>query len=266
MATITGFIEKIKFRNEENGYTVLSVTDQSDGDEVIMVGTLSYAAEGDMIQASGRMIEHPVYGEQLQIESYEMKTPQDAESMERYLGSGAIKGIGAALAARIVRHFKADTFRVMEEEPERLSEVKGISEKMAMAIAEQVEEKKGMREAMMFLQNYGITLNLAAKIYQEYGPKLYSIIKENPYKLADDIPGVGFKMADEIAEKVGIFTGYYFYYEPQRVTVLDYTFLATITEKTSGTIIYADRCSIAEDKLAQMGIVFKKIPRDISRL
>ena len=206
MATITGFIEKIKFRNEENGYTVLSVTDQSDGDEVIMVGTLSYAAEGDMIQASGRMIEHPVYGEQLQIESYEMKTPQDAESMERYLGSGAIKGIGVALAARIVRHFKADTFRVMEEEPERLSEVKGISEKMAMAIAEQVEEKKGMREAMMFLQNYGITLNLAAKIYQEYGPKLYSIIKENPYKLADDIPGVGFKMADEIAEKVGIFT------------------------------------------------------------
>ena len=206
MATITGFIEKIKFRNEENGYTVMSVTDQSDGDEVIMVGTLSYAAEGDMIQASGRMIEHPVYGEQLQIESYEMKTPQDAESMERYLGSGAIKGIGVALAARIVRHFKADTFRVMEEEPERLSEVKGISEKMAMAIAQQVEEKKGMREAMMFLQNYGITLNLAAKIYQEYGPKLYSIIKENPYKLADDIPGVGFKMADEIAEKAGIFT------------------------------------------------------------
>lgn len=129
MATITGFIEKIKFRNEENGYTVLSVTDQSDGDEVIMVGTLSYAAEGDMIQASGRMIEHPVYGEQLQIESYEMKTPQDAESMERYLGSGAIKGIGAALAARIVR-LQSRHFRVMEEEPERLSEVKGISEKM----------------------------------------------------------------------------------------------------------------------------------------
>ena len=124
MATITGFIERIKFRNEENGYTVMSVTDQSDGDEVIMVGTLSYAAEGDMIQASGRMIEHPVYGEQLQIESYEMKTPQDAESMERYLGSGAIKGIGAALAKRIVKKFKADTFRIMEEEPERLAESK----------------------------------------------------------------------------------------------------------------------------------------------
>ena len=206
MATITGFIEKIKFRNEDNGYTVLSVTDQSDGDEIIMVGNLAYVAEGDMIQASGRMIEHPVYGEQLQIESYEMKVPQDELSMERYLGSGAIKGIGVALAARIVRHFKADTFRVMEEEPERLAEVKGISEKMAMSIAEQVEDKKDMRQAMMFLQNYGISMNLAAKIYQEYGPKLYGIIKENPYRLADDIPGVGFKMADEIAERVGIFT------------------------------------------------------------
>lgn len=206
MATITGFIERIKFRNEENGYTVMSVTDQSDGEEVIMVGNLAYAAEGDMIEASGHMTQHPVYGEQLQIESYEMKTPQDELSMERYLGSGAIKGIGAALAARIVRHFKADTFRVMEEEPERLSEVKGVSEKMAMAIAEQVEDKKDMRQAMMFLQNYGITINLAAKIYQEYGPALYGIIRENPYRLADDIPGVGFKMADEIAERVGIFT------------------------------------------------------------
>ena len=160
-----------------------------------------------MIEASGHMTQHPVYGEQLQIESYEMKTPQDELSMERYLGSGAIKGIGAALAARIVRHFKADTFRIMEEEPERLSEVKGVSEKMAMAIAEQVEDKKDMRQAMMFLQNYGITMNLAAKIYQEYGPTLYGIIRENPYRLADDIPGVvGFKMADEIAERVGIFT------------------------------------------------------------
>ena len=206
MATIIGFVEKIKFRNEDNGYTVLSVTDQSDGGEVIIVGNLAYAAEGDMIQASGHMTEHPVYGEQLQIESYEMKTPQDELSMERYLGSGAIKGIGAALAARIVRHFKADTFRVMEEEPELLAEVEGVSEKMAMAIAERVEEKKDMRQAAMFLQGYGITMNLAAKIYQQYGPSLYGIIKENPYRLADDIPGVGFKMADESAERVGIFT------------------------------------------------------------
>ena len=168
MATITGFIERIKFRNEDNGYTVLSVTDQSDGGEVIMVGNLAYVSEGDMIQASGRMTEHAVYGEQLQIEKYEMKTPQDELSMERYLGSGAIKGIGAALAARIVRHFKADTFRVMEEEPERLSEVKGISEKMAMAIAEQVEDKKDMRQAMMFLQNYGDVYKRQGQMHTSY--------------------------------------------------------------------------------------------------
>ena len=142
-----------------------------------------------MIEASGHMTQHPVYGEQLQIESYEMKTPQDELSMERYLGSGAIKGIGAALAARIVRHFKADTFRIMEEEPERLAEIKGISEKMAMSIGEQIEEKRDMRQAMMFLQDYGVSMNLAAKIYREYGPAMYGIIKQNPYKLADDIPG-----------------------------------------------------------------------------
>ena len=206
MAVITGFIEKIKFRNEDNGYTVLSVIDQSDGEEVIMVGKLAYAAEGDMIEAVGVITEHPVYGQQLQIESCQMKLPQDEQSVERWLGSGVIKGIGAALAARIVRRFKADTLRIMEEEPERLAEVKGISEKMAMAIGEQIETKKDMRQAMMFLQSYGISMNLAAKIYQEYGPSLYGIIRENPYRLADDIPGVGFKMADEIAGRVGIFT------------------------------------------------------------
>ncbi|MGN0986716.1 MAG: ATP-dependent RecD-like DNA helicase, partial [Otoolea sp.] len=130
----------------------------------------------------------------------------DTASMERYLGSGAIKGVGTALAARIVRRFKADTFRIVEEEPERLAEVKGISEKMARAIAEQMESKKEMRQAMMFLQEYGISMNLSLKIYNEYGPRLYTIIKENPYQLADDIQGIGFKMADEIAQRVGIFT------------------------------------------------------------
>lgn len=204
MATVTGFIEKIKYRNEDNGYSILSVVD--DGDEYVLVGTFHYISEGEMIEATGSMIDHPLYGEQISVESYEIKAPEDMVSMERYLGSGAIKGMGVALAARVVRRFKADTFRIMEEEPERLSEVKGISEKMAMAIASQMEEKKEMRQAMMFLQNYGISMNLAVKIYQEYGPRMYGVIKENPYRLADDIPGVGFKMADEIAQKVGIFT------------------------------------------------------------
>lgn len=204
MATVTGFVERIKYRNEDNGYTVLSLNVK--GKETVLVGTFHYIGEGEMVEATGVMAEHPLYGEQLQVEHYELKTPEDTLSVERYLGSGAIKGIGAALASRIVRRFKADTLRVMEEEPERLSEIKGISEKMAMAIAEQIRDKKEMRQAMMFLQEYGISMNLAVKIYQEYGPRLYAVIKENPYRLADDIPGVGFKMADEIAGRVGIFT------------------------------------------------------------
>lgn len=204
MSIVSGFVERIKYRNEDNGYTVLSLVNE--GKEYTLVGNFHYISEGEMVEAVGAMTEHPVYGEQMTVETYEIKTPEDTAAMERYLGSGAIKGVGAALAARIVKRFKADTFRILEEEPERLSEVKGVSEKMAMAISQQVEQKKEMRQAMMFLQEYGISMNLAAKIYQEYGPRLYGIIKENPYQMADDIQGVGFKMADEIARKVGIFT------------------------------------------------------------
>ena len=204
MATVSGYVEKIKYRNEENGYSILNVS--ADGLDYVLVGTFPYISEGDFIEATGRDVEHPVYGDQIQVESYELKAPEDTASMERYLGSGAIRGVGTALAARIVRRCKADTFRIIEEEPERLAEVKGISEKMARAISEQMESKKEMRQAMMFLQDYGISMSLALKIYNEYGPRMYGIIKENPYRLADDIQGVGFKMADEIAQKVGIFT------------------------------------------------------------
>ena len=194
MATVTGYVERIKYRNEDNGYSVLSVADG--GEEYILVGTFPYISEGERIEATGRMVEHSIYGEQLAVESYEIKAPEDTLAIERYLGSGAIKGIGAALAKRIVKKFKADTFRIMEEEPERLAEVKGVSERMAMEISSQVEEKRDMRQAMVFLQQYGISMNLAVKIYQHYGPKMYSVIQENPYQLADDIQGVGFKIAD----------------------------------------------------------------------
>ena len=204
MATVTGYVEKIKYRNEENGYSVLSVTDGSE--EYVLVGNFTYISEGERIEATGRMVEHSIYGEQLAVESYEIKAPEDTLAIERYLGSGAIKGVGAALAKRIVKKFKADTFRILEEEPERLSEVKGISEKMAMSSSAQVEEKREMRQAMLFLQQYGISMNLALKIYRHYGQKLYSVIQNNPYQLADDIQGVGFKIADEIASRVGIFT------------------------------------------------------------
>ncbi|MDF2539025.1 MAG: hypothetical protein K0S76_2046 [Herbinix sp.] len=200
--TVEGYINRIVFRNDDNGYTVLSL--QSEEDEVTCVGTFSFISEGEFMEASGSFTEHPVYGEQFIVESYEMKEPEDMISMERYLSSGAIKGIGAALAGRIVKRFKEGTFRIIEEEPERLSEIKGISERMAKDIYRQFEEKRDMRSAMLFLQQYNITGNLAVKIFSEYGQRMYEIIKENPYRLAEDIAGIGFKTADDIAKYIGI--------------------------------------------------------------
>ena len=202
METITGFVEHIVFRNEENGYTVLNLAVEED--EVTCVGVFQFISEGESVELKGEYTAHPSYGPQFQVESYAIKAPQDIVSIERYLGSGAIKGVGAALAARIVRRFKEDTFRIIEEEPERLAEIKGISERKAQEIAEQTEEKRELRQAMIFLQNYGISLTLAVKIYQTYQLDMYRIIQENPYKLAEDVTGVGFKIADEIAHKVGI--------------------------------------------------------------
>lgn len=199
---LEGYVAHIKFRNEENGYTVLYLEGE-DYDEVL-VGTFPYITEGEYICAAGTYTEHPVHGPQFQVSSYEIKVPTDKRGMERYLASGAIKGIGRELARRIMKKFKKDAFRIMEEEPERLAEVKGISERKAMDIAEQFQEKQDMRNAMMFLAEYGISANYAMKIYEEYGPNLYQIVKENPYKMADDISGIGFKIADEIARRVGI--------------------------------------------------------------
>ncbi len=200
---VEGYVEKIVYRNPDNGYTVLELTNDDDLD-ITCVGIFPFINEGEFVEVSGTITEHPVYGEQIKVSSFLIKEPEDDLSMERYLGSGAIKGIGPKLATRIVKKFKKDTFRVIEEEPERLVEIKGISERIAREIGTQFEEKKELRSAMMFLQQYGISNNLSVKIYQSYGPKMYDILKQNPYKLAEDIVGVGFKLADEIATKVGI--------------------------------------------------------------
>ncbi|MFA9376679.1 MAG: ATP-dependent RecD-like DNA helicase [Lachnotalea sp.] len=204
MEAIEGYVEHIIYRNDDNGYTVLNLVD--DGEEITCVGSFHYIGEGELIEAEGTYTEHTLYGKQFQIQKYEIKIPQDEIAIERYLGSGAIKGIGVALAARIVRRFKADTFRIIEEEPERLVEVKGISERKAQEISEQIEDKRDLRKAMIFLQQYGISTTLAVKIFNEYGQNIYNIVKENPYRLADDITGIGFKIADDIASKVGIHT------------------------------------------------------------
>ena len=204
METVKGFIEHIIYRNADNGYTVLNLI--SGEEEITCVGFFKTMDQGETIEAEGDYTTHPVYGEQFKIERYKIVPPDDAVSIERYLGSGAIKGVGEALAARIVKRFGIDTYRIIEEEPERLAEVKGISERKAREIAVVVYEKRDAREAMTFLQKYGISNTLAIRIYESYGTNLYGILKENPYQLAEDIHGIGFKIADEIASKIGIHT------------------------------------------------------------
>lgn len=204
MENLTGYVEHIIYRNAENGYTVLQFV--AGKEEFVLVGFFRTIENGENFQVTGSFVEHPTYGRQFKVESYESRMPSDTESIKRYLGSGAIKGVGPSLAERIVKKFGMDTFRIMEEEPERLAEIKGISERKAREIAVLAEEKKDMKEAMIFLQGYGISNALAMKIYNTYGEGLYSMIRENPYRMSEDMHGVGFRIADEIARKAGIHT------------------------------------------------------------
>ena len=204
MEKIQGYIDHFIYFNESNGYGVIEL--YTEDEDIICVGSFGGIGQGENVEITGQYVEHAVYGRQLKAESIKVLTPEDAFAMERYLAGGAIKGVGPALAKRIVAKFGNDTFRIMEEEPERLAEIKGISERKAMEIAEQMEERKELREAMLFLQKYGITNNLAMKIFDTYGMQLYHVLQENPYRMAEEIDGVGFKRADEIAQKIGIRT------------------------------------------------------------
>ena len=199
--TINGFVEKVVYRNTENGYTVVNIS--VEGDDVVCTGYFSDITEGVQIIAEGSFVEHKQYGIQFTVTSYEIKEPETSVAMEKYLGSGIIKGVGPALSAKIVKKFGDETFNIIEREPERLAEIKGITEKKAIEIGSQFEEKKEFRNAMIFLNQYGVSNALAMKIYKEYGIKVMKIVRENPYRLADDIAGVGFKTADEIALRMG---------------------------------------------------------------
>lgn len=217
---IKGYVERIIFSSGDSGHTILEIQLSNNeinrikeecpeeaadiSDTMVCTGILYLIHPGEYVVFNGSFVVHPSYGLQFKVTSYEETKPEDLDTIERYLGSGAIKGIGPALASRIVRRFKEDTFKIIEERPEELAAIKGISTRMAMEIADQVAEKRELRKAMLFLGDLGIGMNLAVKIYKEYGEGLYDIIKTNPYKLADDIEGVGFKIADEIARNSGV--------------------------------------------------------------
>lgn len=202
---IEGTIDHIIYRNEDNGYTVLDLMLKK-GEMITATGTLPLIDPGETVSAEGEFRDHAVYGKQFRIESIEVIPPEDSASALRYLSSGAVKGIGEGLAKRIVAAFGSDSFRIMEEEPERLAEIKGISIRKAMEISAAFEAKAASRQAFSFLQQYGISNVMAQKIYDKYKDRLYDIIRTNPYQLIEDIEGVGFKTADRIASEAGIKT------------------------------------------------------------
>ena len=208
MTEFKGFVSHIIYRNEENSYTVFEVTltdtENEVGEVLTCVGWPVSISEGESCAVAGEYVEHPVYGNQLKVQSYKMVSPESAEAIYRYLAAGSIKGIKKALASKIVKKFGNDTLRIMEEEPEKLAQIKGISMRIAREIGAQMEEKKDLRDAMIFLQQYGIGSAHAARIWQAYGTGLYEIMKTNPYRLAEDIRGIGFATADEIAQRIGI--------------------------------------------------------------
>ncbi len=202
MQTIKGYISAVIYRNKDNLYTVFEVCEE--GELITCTGFPAAISEGESVEIAGEMVTHPVYGEQLKVAQYQVVQPEGTQAVYRYLASGAIKGIGETLAARIVKKFGEETMRILDEEPERLSEVKGISKRIAREIAAQLGEKKDIRDAMIYLQQYGIGGRKALKIWETYGQQMYSVLQENPYQLAEDISGIGFSMADEIATQNGI--------------------------------------------------------------
>lgn len=256
MERFKGYVNKIVYRNEDNGYTVFEL--ELDGDELTCVGNVPYVTEGEFVEVTGEYTEHSVYGQQLKVEICEDIPPEDEKSVERYLASGAIKGIGAALASRIVRRFKADTLRIIEQEPERLAEIKGISRRMAVEISDNVTAKRDMRNAMMFLQDYGISMALSAKIYNQYGASVYTIMKENPYRLADDIAGVGFRIADEIARKAGI--------EADSDFRIKSGIMYTLLQATGSGHIYLPQGELLEQLNTLLDTEIKDIDRHLSDL
>lgn len=202
LVVIEGTIEDIIYKNEANGYTVCDI--RGDKDVITCVGYLPFINAGETIKASGKWVKHPDYGDQFKVELYEKVMPKTVDAIEKYLSSGIVKGVGPATAAKIVQKFGSSTLDIISTDPKRLSEIKGISLDKALMIGHALDEQRGLRDVVMFLQEYGINPSACIKIYKAYAESAVSRIKENPYRLCEDIFGIGFKTADRIAMKLGI--------------------------------------------------------------
>ncbi len=203
MSKFEGTVEDIVFRNDENGWTVASVKLDGDRKRIAAVGVMPFLSAGEHAIFDGELAEHRDYGKQIKVASYEATRPETKSGVERFLASGLIKGVGPATAKLIVGYFGRRALDVLESEPERLIEVDGIGSKRAAMIAQSFAEHNGMRNTLIFLQGYGLTPNLSMKIYRAFGDMTESVLRSNPYRLVDEIEGVGFRTADDIAMSLG---------------------------------------------------------------
>ncbi len=199
-----GVIESVRYYNEENNYSVFDFVSDADGDLLTCTAYIFKPLEGERLSLSGDFVNHPNYGRQLAVSRYEKLLPNDEASIERYLASGVIKGVGAKLAQRIVKHFGAETLKVLENAPEKLSFIKGIPMEKALSIGIIFREQTELRRAVMFLQDFGLSPATALKIYNRHKDNTLNVIKTNPYCLVEDVKGIGFRKADEMAAKAGI--------------------------------------------------------------
>ncbi|MBB0245011.1 ATP-dependent RecD-like DNA helicase, partial [Streptomyces alkaliphilus] len=202
-AVLEGVLERITYANEENGWTVARV-DAGRGDLITVVGALLGAQPGESLRMRGRWGSHPQHGRQFQVDNYTTVLPATVQGIRRYLGSGLIKGIGPKTAERIVDHFGTDTLDVIEADPKRLIEVPGLGPKRTALIGAAWEEQKAIKEVMVFLQSVEVSTSIAVRIYKEYGDASITVVREEPYRLAADVWGIGFLTADRIAKAVGI--------------------------------------------------------------
>jgi exodeoxyribonuclease V alpha subunit len=200
---LQGQIERITYTNEENGYTIARVKVYGRRELVTVIGSLFHPVPGEIVMMKGRWSNHPQYGEQFKIVSCQCTTPASVYGMEKYLGSGLIKGVGPVMARRIVRKFKEETLNIIEHDIDKLSQVEGIGGKRIEMIKKAWEEQKEIRQVMLFLQSHDVTSGYAARIFRQYGNDSIRVVKENPYRLATDVTGIGFITADRIAEKLG---------------------------------------------------------------
>ncbi len=201
---ITGTVDNVIYQNDDNGYTVFNLINQEDDDEVVAVGYIDRLLEGESLNLSGTFITHHTYGKQFQVLEYEKTLPSSLIGIEKYLGSGLIKGIGKSLAKRIVKTFGEDTLNIIESTPLALADIKGITKVKALEIGSVFSEQVESRQTMIYLQTFNITPVMAMKIYKRYKKETINVLKENPYKIADEINGISFKLCDSIAQNIGI--------------------------------------------------------------